>query len=162
MLRNLSARPRDAVALNLAQLDAFASHSRFLPATHAMPSFGPKASRTANSSSLRLARRNTSLVVPHCIRPCAITVALWVIEFLRGSGHSSKRANRFKRAVAETKKLGVDRILDGVEQKQVLSVQDTFLCLINQWKPDTICRSALVQLLSTQLPGYSGTKTPSA
>lgn len=44
------------MALNLAQFAAFASHSRFF-------------------------RRKTSLVVPHCMSPWAITVALCVMEF---------------------------------------------------------------------------------
>ena len=48
--------PRLAVAENFAQLEALFSHSR-------------------------LSRRKTSLVVPKCIRPLDITVALCVMEF---------------------------------------------------------------------------------
>mmetsp|Transcript_68783 Transcript_68783/g.199189 ORF Transcript_68783/g.199189 Transcript_68783/m.199189 type:complete len:210 (-) Transcript_68783:833-1462(-) len=48
--------PRDAVALNFAQLVALASHSKFF-------------------------RKKTTLVVPHCMSPCAMTVALCVMEF---------------------------------------------------------------------------------
>lgn len=75
-------RPNDAVALNLAQLDAFASHSRFLPHASQISQIYHKYLKMSRSDDLRSGRRNTSLVVPHCISPWAITVALWVIEFL--------------------------------------------------------------------------------
>ena len=52
--------PRLAVAENLAQLEALFNQSRF-------------------------SLRNTSLVVPKCISPLAMTVALWVTEFLTPS-----------------------------------------------------------------------------
>uniref|UniRef100_A0A6B0UUT3 Uncharacterized protein n=1 Tax=Ixodes ricinus TaxID=34613 RepID=A0A6B0UUT3_IXORI len=52
--------PRLAVAVNLAQLVARASHSR-------------------------LSLRNWSLVVPQCISELAITVAVWHTEFLTAS-----------------------------------------------------------------------------
>mmetsp|Transcript_133263 Transcript_133263/g.385723 ORF Transcript_133263/g.385723 Transcript_133263/m.385723 type:complete len:208 (-) Transcript_133263:754-1377(-) len=85
--------PKEAVALNLAQFVALASHSKFL-------------------------RRNTSLVVPHCMRPWAITVALWVTEFfwskeflMISRSSKSERLLRYKNSRCKSMDDRPDKIL---------------------------------------------------